>query len=116
MLSLAGVERPPFLHGAPFLGPEAEEPDHVYAHRDRIVTHIDRSRAGRQALHYIRNYMPDRAGFFPAYLYEQVDISYDEVLVEAACARKESSVPSRSRSLPRLGRWSSSTSRKTPTS
>jgi N-sulfoglucosamine sulfohydrolase len=83
MLSLAGIERPPFLHGAPFLGPEAEERDHVYAHRDRIVTHIDRSRAVvDERFHYIRNYMPAQPGFFPAGLYQQVDISYDEVLVE----------------------------------
>jgi N-sulfoglucosamine sulfohydrolase len=55
-----------------------------------VVTHLDRSRAVvDERFHYIRNYMPDQPGFFPAGLYQQVDISYDEVLVEMLRLRAE---------------------------
>ena len=65
MLSLAGVELPPTLPGAPFLGPDAKERPYAFAHRDRVITHLDRSRAVvDKRYHYIRNYMPDQAGYF----------------------------------------------------
>ena len=37
MLSLAGVELPAILHGAPFVGPEAKEREFAFAHRDREI-------------------------------------------------------------------------------
>ncbi|HEX5859401.1 MAG TPA: sulfatase [Microbacterium sp.] len=90
MLSLAGVELPPNLHGAPFLGPDAKERRFAFAHRDRVITHIDRSRAVvDQRFHYIRNYMPDQPGFFPPSLYQQLDIGYDEVVAEMLRLRAE---------------------------
>ena len=90
MLSLAGVELPPTLPGAPFLGPDAKERPYAFAHRDRVITHLDRSRAVvDKRYHYIRNYMPDQAGYFPASLYQQLDIGYDEVLAEMLRLRAE---------------------------
>ena len=90
MLSLAGVELPPNLHGAPFIGPQAQERPYAFAHRDREITHIDRSRAViDRHFHYIRNYMPDQPAFWPPSLYEQVQIGYDEVLAEMLRLRAE---------------------------
>ena len=83
MLSMAGIELPPDLQGMPFLGPAAKEREYAYAHRDRVLTHVGRSRAvvGRR-FHYIRNYMPEQPAFWPPSLYQKLDIGYDEIPVE----------------------------------
>jgi len=90
MLSMAGIELPPGLQGMPFLGPAVQEREYVYAHRDRVLSHVDRSRAvvGKR-FHYVRNYMPEQPAFWPPSLYEKLDIGYDEILVEMLRLRAE---------------------------
>ena len=62
VLSLVGLEVPAYMHGKPFLGPQASEPrDCVFAIRDRVDEVIEVSRAVRTDRYkYIRNYMPHR--------------------------------------------------------
>lgn len=58
MLSLAGVDIPPWMQGEPFLGPEENDPrDYVMAARDRIDESYDMVRSVRgDRYKYIRNY------------------------------------------------------------
>lgn len=62
-LSLAGIERPDYLRGRVFTGPQSEPaPEHVFMHRDRIDdTSFDTIRAVRDTRYrYVRNYQPQR--------------------------------------------------------
>jgi hypothetical protein len=60
-LEMAGVPVPPRMHGRPFLGPNAERRECVFAARDRIEESVDRVRSViTDRHHYIRNFMPDR--------------------------------------------------------
>jgi len=61
VLSLAGVKVPDYVHGVPFLGPQAGEPrKYVYFHRDRNGENCETIRAIRdQRYRYIRNFRPD---------------------------------------------------------
>ena len=62
------------------LGPDAKEREYAYAHRDRVLTHVDRSRAVIDTpLHYVRNCMPDQPTIWTPSLYKQLDIGYDEL-------------------------------------
>jgi N-sulfoglucosamine sulfohydrolase len=90
MLSLAGIEPPPFLPGAPFLGDNAKERPLAYAHRDRVLTHIDRMRAvtdGRY--HYIRNYMPQQPSIPLPLLRVDLEFATDEMVLEMLRLRAE---------------------------
>ncbi|MDH3707616.1 MAG: sulfatase-like hydrolase/transferase [Acidimicrobiia bacterium] len=62
VLSLAGVTVPPYLHGRPFLGPDAAGPrDYVFASRDRYDHMYDTVRASRDArFKYIRHADPNQ--------------------------------------------------------
>ena len=61
VLSLAGLEIPPHMHGQAFLGPKKGEPrEYIYAARDRMDETHDIIRAVRdKRFKYIRNYRPD---------------------------------------------------------
>ncbi len=60
VLSLAGVDVPPHVQGAPFLGAQAGAPrEYVYAIRDRMDERYDMMRAVRdKRFKYIRQFMP----------------------------------------------------------
>jgi hypothetical protein len=60
LLSLLGLEIPPHMQGAPFLGAAAAEPrEHVYGARDRIDEADDLARSVRSREYlYIRTYRP----------------------------------------------------------
>lgn len=61
VLSLAGLERPAYMAGRVFIGPErAPAPRHVFMHRDRMDdTSHDTIRAARdERFRYVRNYRP----------------------------------------------------------
>lgn len=61
MLSLAGAVRPAHLQGQPFLGPEAEPRQYIYATRDRHDEAYDRVRAVRDHRYkYLRHYHPEQ--------------------------------------------------------
>ena len=90
MLTLAGIDPPPFLAGAPFLGGKARERPLAYAHRDRVLTHIDRIRAvtdGRY--HYIRNYMPAQPAIPQPLLRADLEFATDEMVLEMLRLRAE---------------------------
>jgi arylsulfatase A-like enzyme len=58
-LSAAGLDRPPWMHGRPFVGPDAAEREYAFAARDRFDEAYDTMRAVRtQRFKYIRNYEP----------------------------------------------------------
>ena len=60
MLSLAGAERPDYLQGRVFMGPDREPaPEYLFGHRDRMDETIDIIRAlTGQRYKYIRNFEP----------------------------------------------------------
>jgi len=59
-LSLAGLDVPGVMEGNVFLGPDANERDHIVSARDRCDGTVDRIRCVRTNTHkYIRNYHPD---------------------------------------------------------
>ncbi|MEU6584802.1 sulfatase [Nocardia sp. NPDC046763] len=90
MLSLAGIDPPPFLAGAPFLGSRAQVRPLAFAHRDRVLTHIDRMRAvtdGRY--HYIRNYMPNQPAIPAAVLRTDLEVMTDDMALEMLRLRAE---------------------------
>ncbi len=60
MLSLAGVDIPPWMQGMAFLGPRAGPPrEYVYAGRDRMAERFDCVRVVRDGRYqYLRNFMP----------------------------------------------------------
>ncbi|HJP33597.1 MAG TPA: sulfatase-like hydrolase/transferase [Candidatus Latescibacteria bacterium] len=61
MLSLTGTVRPRHLQGRPFLGPDAEPRQYIYASRDRHDEAHDRVRAVRDRRYkYLRHYYPER--------------------------------------------------------
>jgi arylsulfatase A-like enzyme len=73
VLSIAGVRPPLHLQGKAFLGKFAtEEPQYIYAFRDRMDERYDMSRAVRdKKFSYIRNFMPQRPqGTFLEYMFE----------------------------------------------
>ena len=60
-LSLAGLDVPDVMEGNVFLGPDANEREHIASARDRCDGTVDRIRCVRTKTHkYIRNYHPDR--------------------------------------------------------
>ncbi len=61
VLSLAGVEIPFHMQGSPFLGPNVQPREYVFAARDRHDAAYDRVRAVRDKRYkYIRNYYPEK--------------------------------------------------------
>jgi hypothetical protein len=65
------------------LGPDAKDREYAYAHRDRVIAHVDRSRAVIDThFHHVRNCMPDQPAIWTPSLYKQLDIGYDELLIE----------------------------------
>jgi len=61
VLSIAGLEIPPCMHGQPFLGPKAKPRKYIFATRDRHDESYDMVRAVRdKRFKYIRNYYPGR--------------------------------------------------------
>lgn len=61
VLSLCGVEAPQHLQGQPFLGPDKDERDYIFATRDRYDESYDMIRAVRDRKYkYIRNYYPEK--------------------------------------------------------
>lgn len=81
MLAIAGVDVPDNLPGIPFLGTDgSDQREFAFAHRDRLMTHIDWSRAvidGRY--HYVRNYMPNQPAIEPLTLRADVQFAFDEM-------------------------------------
>lgn len=67
MMSLVGVDPPRHLQGQPFLGPEAEEREYVFATRDRYDESYDMIRATRDKRYkYLRNeYRQSSLPFLP---------------------------------------------------
>ncbi len=60
-LAVAGIDAPPWMHGRPFLGPEAEPRSHVVTTRDRYDEEYDMMRSIRDdRFRYVRNYYPER--------------------------------------------------------
>jgi hypothetical protein len=66
VLSLAGVDVPPYMQGQPFLGSQSKLPrSYVYAARDRHDESYDMVRAVRdKRFKYIRHYYPGEPYFF----------------------------------------------------
>ena len=61
VLSIAGLEIPPYMHGQPFLGPKAKPREYIFAARDRHDESYDMVRAVRdKRFKYIRNYYPGK--------------------------------------------------------
>jgi uncharacterized sulfatase len=62
ILSLAGLEIPDYMQGAPLLGKNADpERQYIYAIRDRVDEVLEFSRSIRsERYHYIRNFYPHR--------------------------------------------------------
>ena len=64
VLSLAGVDVPLHMQGQPFLGPDAEPRDYIYATRDRYDTAYDLIRAVRDDRYkYLRHGYPGTSQF-----------------------------------------------------
>lgn len=63
LLSIAGIPIPEYLQGNAFLGKyKTEDPEYLFAFRDRMDERYDMSRTVRnKQFRYIRNYMPYRA-------------------------------------------------------
>jgi arylsulfatase A-like enzyme len=60
-LSVAGVDPPAYMHGSPFLGPNADEREYVFSMRDRYDEEYDMIRSARDdRFRYIRHYYPER--------------------------------------------------------
>jgi len=61
VLSLCGVDVPRYIHGRPFLGPEAREREYVFTTRDRYDEEYDMIRSVRdRRFRYLRHYYPER--------------------------------------------------------
>ncbi|MFB6135644.1 MAG: sulfatase-like hydrolase/transferase [Halobacteriaceae archaeon] len=61
MLSLAGVDVPRYMQGRPFMGPDAESREYVFATRDRYDEEYDMVRSVRDGrFRYVRHYYPER--------------------------------------------------------
>lgn len=68
ILSLAGIEPPKYMHGKALFGKYAakEDREYVYAARDRMDEQRDKQGAVMdKQFRYIKNYMPERAGYLP---------------------------------------------------
>ncbi|GIX06368.1 MAG: hypothetical protein KatS3mg115_0771 [Candidatus Poribacteria bacterium] len=64
VLSLCGLDIPAHMQGQPFLGPQAQPRQYVYATRDRYDETYDMVRAVRdRRFKYIRNYRPELPRF-----------------------------------------------------
>lgn len=73
ILSLVGIQPPEYLQGKAFLGQFAsEEPQYLYAFRDRMDERYDMSRSVRdKQFSYIRNFMPERPqGAYLEYMFQ----------------------------------------------
>jgi uncharacterized sulfatase len=73
VLSLAGIQAPDWMQGAPFCGKyEAPEPEFSYGFRARMDERYDLVRSVRDKRYmYVRNYMPHRPhGQHSAYMFE----------------------------------------------
>jgi arylsulfatase A-like enzyme len=61
LLSLAGLDVPRWMHGSPFLGPEATHREYVYTTRDRYDEEYDMIRSVRDGrFRYVRHYYTER--------------------------------------------------------
>lgn len=61
LLHLAGIPRPAYIQGVPFLGADARRREAIFSSRDRIDDAYDMIRSVRtDRFRYIRNFMPDR--------------------------------------------------------
>jgi N-sulfoglucosamine sulfohydrolase len=67
IMGLAGVESPDYMQGNIFAGAHKdEEPEYIYAAKDRMIEVEDRQRAVRdKRFKYIRNYYPQNPGAEP---------------------------------------------------
>lgn len=76
VLSLAGLDIPPHMQGAAFLGPQAGKPrTHVFGARDRVDEAFDLSRSVRDSRWlYIRNYMPHLPWHQPEWFSDQSEM------------------------------------------
>ncbi len=86
-LALAGVERPPYLRGRVFTGPQREPaPDQVFMHRDRIDdTSFDTIRAARdERFRYVRNYQPDQPYLQPLAYRDRAESMREVLRLKAA--------------------------------
>jgi arylsulfatase A-like enzyme len=72
VLSLAGVEPPPYLQGKPFLGSDTAGAQYAFASRGRMDERLDMVRSARDSKYrYIRNYMPHKIyGQYLEYLWK----------------------------------------------
>ena len=60
-LSLAGVDPPAYMHGRPFLGPDADRREYAVSIRDRYDEAYDMVRSIRDdRFRYVRHYYPER--------------------------------------------------------
>ena len=78
-LDMTGTETPAFVQGRNVFGDDTLERRYVFAARDRLDEHPDRSRAVRDERYkYIRNDMPDRPLIAPLYFRENL-VSMQEI-------------------------------------
>ncbi|MGI9623912.1 MAG: sulfatase-like hydrolase/transferase, partial [Acidimicrobiales bacterium] len=90
ILATLGIDIPDDLPGVPFFGPDRSEREFAFAHRDRVGSHLDRSRAVvTKKYHYVRNFMPEQPGYWPASLYRDFEIAYDGILDQMLELRAE---------------------------
>lgn len=78
-LDLTGTEVPPFVQGRNVFDDDARQRRYVFAARDRLDEHPERSRAVRDERYkYIRNDVPDRPLIAPLYFRENL-VSMQEI-------------------------------------
>ena len=78
ILSLLGMEPPKYMQGSAFLGKyEAKPREFVYGAHDRMDEQVDKLACVRDArFRYIRNYMPEQAGYTPnAYRLQKIPMA-----------------------------------------
>jgi len=74
MLSLVGIDPPRHLQGQPFLGPEREVRDYVFASRDRHAESYDMVRATRDSRYkYLRNEIRQPSMIFLPYQFKHAN-------------------------------------------
>ena len=86
VLSLAGIQPPPYMQGRAFLGKHAERKpnEYVYSARDRMDSEYDRVRAVRDKRYrYIRNFRPD----LPSY--QNVEYRLQQNMMKEMLSMKE---------------------------
>lgn len=81
VLSLAGISKPTYMEGIPFLGEFEEEPrSYFIAHRDRADDVYDMARAVRTERYmYVRNYMPHLPYIQNSYIFGNQKRGYAEL-------------------------------------